>query len=208
MDNLKDQMNNQEDNQFRTQIKRFLSLPKSIFLVLGLILLVELIYAVRVLNLPTPLPAGKAAIQSKVGKISLNAPTSAYRVNEVVPVTVIVDTGSRVVDGVDLIIHYDPKILEATSGGLLKGSILDEYPTMSADVSKGLISISGISSLQNGFKGTGQFATINFKAKVAGKTSLTIDFKGKGSTIDSNLVEAATSKDILEQVVNLELVVQ
>lgn len=168
----------------------------------------ELIYAIRVLTLPAPLPAGRIPMQPQVGKIALNAPRNTYRIGEVVPVTVTVDTGSRVVDGVDLIIHYDPKILEASSGGLLKGSILEEYPTMAIDSAKGLISISGISALQNGFKGKGLFATINLKAKIAGKTSLAIDFEGKGSTTDSNLVESSTSKDILEQVVNLELLVQ
>lgn len=199
-----DDLNIQKNNQ----VKSFFSLPKFIFLVLGLILLVELIYAIRVLTLPTPLPAGRIPMQSQVGKISLNAPKGAYRVNEVVSVNVNIDTGLQAIDGVDVIINYDPKVLEASSGGLLKGSIFEEYPIMSADASKGLISISGISSLQNSFKGTGQFATINFKAKVAGRTELTIDFKGKGSTVDSNLVEANTSKDILEQVVNLELIVQ
>lgn len=199
-----DDLNIQKNNQ----VKSFFSLPKFIFLILGLILLVELIYAIRVLILPSPLPVGRIAIQSKVGKISLNAPKRAYRVNEVVPVVATVDTGSQTIDGVDLIIHYDPKILEATSGGLIKGRILEEYPAMTVDGSKGLIAISGITSLQNGFKGTGQFAIIKFKAKVAGRTFLAIDFKGKGFTTDSNLVEAVTSKDILEQVVNLELLVQ
>lgn len=196
-------------DDLNVQKKSFFSLPKFIFLVLGLILLAELIYAIRVLTLPTPLPAPGIPIQAKVGKIALNAARSAYRVNEVVSVAVNVDTGSQIVDGADVIIHYDPKVLEASSGGLIKGSIFEEYPGMTVDTSKGLISISGISSLQSGFKGTGQFAAINFKAKgVAGKTELTIDFKGKGTTTDSNLVGAETSKDILEQVDNLELLVQ
>ncbi len=208
MDDLNAKRNNQE-KELGMQIKSFFSLPKFIFAVLGLILLVELVYAIRILTSPTPTPSvRKSSIQSTGGKISLNVPRSAYRVNEGIPVKVIIDTGSKVIDGVDLLIHYDPKILEASSGGLIKGHILEEYPTMTVDANKGLISISGISGLQNGFKGTGQFATINLKAKIAGKSSLTIDFKDKGSTTDSNLVETGTSKDILEQVVNLELVVQ
>ena len=191
------------------RMKNFFSLPKIIFLVLGLIILAELIYAVRVLTLPAQSPARRtAAVQSKVGQISLNVPKAAYSVNEIIPVAVNIDTGSRAIDGVDVIIHYDSKVLEATSGGLVKGRILQEYPTLSVDAGKGLITISGISSLQNVFKGSGQLATINFKTKVAGRTSLTIDFNGKGATVDSNLVESATSKDLLEQVVNLELVVQ
>ncbi|MDD5416034.1 MAG: cohesin domain-containing protein [Candidatus Daviesbacteria bacterium] len=208
MDDLNVQQNNQE-NKPVMQIKKFVSLPKFIFLVLGLILLAELIYAIRVLTLPAPPIAGKVPLQSKVGTISLNVPKNTYRINEIVPVAVNIETGSQAINGVDVVIHYDPKVLEATSGGLIKGRLFEEYPTMIVDASKGLIAISGINSLQNVFKGTGQFATINFKTKIAsGKTSLTVDFKDKGSTIDSNLVEASTAKDIVEQVVNLELVVQ
>ncbi len=192
------------------------SVPRSgailrfIFLGLGLILLVELIYAIKVLTLPASPSIKRIAMQSvQLNKktITLSAPQNIYRINEVIPVTATIDTGAQLVDGVDLLIHYDPKILEVTSSGLIKGRILEEYPTMTADASKGLISISGISNLRSGFKGKGQFAIINFKAKALGKTALNIDFNA-GSTTDSNLVEAGTSKDILERVVNLELVVQ
>ncbi len=120
---------------------------------------------------------------------------------------VLVDTGSYSVSGIDLIVHFDPKVLEAASGSLVKGKILDEYPYLSVDSKKGLISISGISSSKNNFTGTGQFALINFKSKLPGKTSLSIDFK-PGSTTASNLVDVATSKNILEQVNNLELNIQ
>lgn len=207
MDDLNIQQKNQGE-KLGIQVKSFFSLPKFIFAVLGLILLAELIYAIRVLTIPAPPTAARIPIQSKVGTILLNALKSSYKVNEVIPVAINLDTGLQEIDGVDVIIHYDPKVLEATSGGLLKGNLLEEYPTMIVDAGKGLVSISGISNLQNGFKGIGQFATINFKAKAAGKTPVTIDFNGKGSTIDSNLVEVGTSKDTLEQVVNLELIVQ
>lgn len=207
MDDLNVQQYSQE-NKPGSQVKNFFSLPKIIFIVLGLILLVELIYAIRVLTQSVPTLAARMPLQVKIAKISLNAPKSSYLINDVIPVAVNIDTGSQVVDGVDALIHYDPKILEVPSGGLIKGHILEEYPSMNVDPNKGLISISGISTLQNGFKGVGQFATINFKAKSAGRTLLTIDFKGKNVTTASNLVDAVTSKNILDQVNNLELNVQ
>ncbi|MBU1000744.1 cohesin domain-containing protein [Patescibacteria group bacterium] len=207
MDDLNVQENNQVNNLI-VRIKSFVSLPRFIFLILGLILLAELIYAIQVLTLPVPPVEGRLPIQLKAGKILLNVPKNTYQINEVVPVAVNIDTGSQAVNGVDVIINYDPKILEATPGGLLKGRIFEEYPNMTVDAGKGLIAVSGINNSQDGFGGIGQFAAINFRAKIAGTTLLTIDFKGKGSTIDSNLVETGISKDILEQVVNLELVVQ
>lgn len=185
--------------------RKIFTVSRIIFAILGIILLAEFIYAVRVLTSPIPSPSPKSpSVQKTVGKISLTVPKTSFSVTEVVPVSVIVDTAQQTVDGVDLVVQFDPKILEASSAGMIKGRIFDEYPAVSVDSKKGLIAISGIASLENSFKGKGIFATLNLRAKTPGKTSLTIDFQ-KGSTTDSNLVETATSKDILEVVDNLEL---
>lgn len=203
MDNFNIEINDQ-----LKKTKSFFSGPKIIFVILGAILIVEFVYAVKTLTLPTPPPVvRKATIQKGVGKITLNVPKTVYRVNEVIPVSVRLDSGGRTLDGADLIIRFDPRVLEATPGSLIAGSIFDEYPLLSADMKKGLVSVSGVNSTRVGFKGTGQFITVNFKARAKGNTSLIIDFE-KGSTSDSNLVETGTSKDILEEVGNLELSVQ
>ena len=129
-------------------------------------------------------------------------------VKEVIPVKVKIESGGNTLGGADVIIKYDPKILEATQGAIIRGAIFDEYPFVSLDSKTGLISISGISSIGEGFKGAeGDFATITFKAKSKGATSLSVDFQ-KGSTADSNLVEKDASRDILETIGNLELNVQ
>lgn len=202
--------NNQiTDRVENSKLKKFFSGPKIIFIILGIVVLAEVIYAARTLVSPAPaVPARQSPAQAgTVGKISLITPKASVKLNEAIPVTVMVDTGGHTIDGVDLIVQYDPKILEVTTGNLTKGQILDEYPLMSVDASKGLISVSGINRSGNGFSGSGQFAVINLRAKQKGKTSLTIDFK-QGSTTDSNLVERNTSKNILEQVDNLEMVVE
>lgn len=193
--------------QLNNQQKRFN--PKIIFIILGIILLVEVVYAIRVLTAPAPTspPPVVTDVQKAGGKISLNTPKTNFVVKEVVPVSVMVDTGGHTLSGADLIIRYDPKILEATKGAGVKGKIFDEYPLMSVDTKNGLIAISGISNLQ-GFVGSGQFAIINLKAKSPGKTILTIDFADKNVTTDSNLVEATTSKDILEQAESISLEVR
>lgn len=196
-------------------VKKFFPGPKIIFLILGLILLAEVIFAVRIFITPLPSPppdgrAGAPVVKQTVlsgGKISLKAPKASFGAKEAVPVSVIINTGEHIINGADVIVRFDPKILEATSGGLIKGTIFDEYPAMSVDNAKGLISVSGISSLQSGFKGQGQFALINLRVRALGKTTLTVEFT-KGSTADSNLVETSTSKDILEAVDNLEVEVK
>lgn len=189
--------------------KKLFTGPKIIFAILGVIILVEIIYAVRVLSSSSPSVTSvqKANIETPLGKISLTTPKTTYKVNEDISVSVIVDTGGRLLDGVDLIAHFDPKILSATPGAIIRGQIFDEYPLMSVDSKKGLFSVSGINTLQNSYQGRAKFVVFNLKAKAPGKTSLTIDFQ-KGLTSDSNMVEAGTSKDILEVVNNLELNVQ
>ncbi len=195
------------------KLKKLLSGPKIIFAILAVVLLVEAVYAVRNLTssalipVPPPLPTNKAAAVPTGGRISLTAPQTPVKLGETVPVVVTADTGGHTIDGVDLIVRFDPKILEIPTGGLTKGKIMDEYPLISFDAKNGLVSISGISSLKNGFAGKGQFATINFKAKAPGTTSLIIDFL-KNSTSNSNLVELGTSKNILDAVDNLELTIQ
>lgn len=199
MDDLNTQINDQQ--------KRSFPLIKVIFVGLGLILLAEVVYAVWVLksSVPaSPAPPVTQTITSSLPTISLNAAKVNFAVNETVAVAVLIDSGNKNLTGVDLIVKFDPKVLEATPGGLIKGKILDEYPLMTVDQNKGIISISGVSNTENGFKGTGLFATINFKAKTPGQTLVTIDFQ-KGLSTDSNLVETSTSGDILEQVNNLEL---
>ncbi|OGE29599.1 hypothetical protein A2867_00355 [Candidatus Daviesbacteria bacterium RIFCSPHIGHO2_01_FULL_40_11] len=214
MDNLKVytniRMSSQSNKrQMLEKIKNLFSGPKIIFTILGIVVLLEVVYAAKVLTSPTPSPPptgkSRAGIQLSAGKISLITPKTNYQVAEVVPVSVMIDTGSHTIDGVDLIVRFDPKALEATTAGLTKGGILNEYPLMAVDAEAGLISISGTGSSDEGFTGTGQFATLNLRGKIPGRTSLTIDFIKEGVTTDSNIVDFVTSKDILGSVANLEL---
>lgn len=193
--------------------KNFFKSHKIIFLILGLIVLIEIIYAVRVLTAPAS--SSPALLQTEEqpgseGKISLTVTQSSYNKGDMIAVSVKIDTSGHEISGTDLIVSYNPKILEATSSGLVKGKIFDEYPLISADQSTGMISISGVAGVNKragGFKGSGEFAVINFKAKEAGPAVLAVSFQ-KGSTTESNLVEAGTSQNILEAVDNLEIEIQ
>lgn len=192
--------------------KNFFKSHKIIFLILGLIILIEVIYAVRVLIAPASSPALSQTEEQPEsgGKISLTAARTAYNKSDIVSISVKINTGRHDISGADLIVSYNPQILEASSSDLIKGNIFDEYPLISADQSKGIVSISGIAGVNNrtgGFKGSGEFAVINFKAKKPGSAVLAVSFQ-KGSTTESNLVEAGTSQNILEAVDNLEIEVQ
>lgn len=188
------------------KLKKLFAGPKAIFAILGLILVVEVFYAASVLLSPSsslPQPVPEEVNEKTSGRISLSSDVQTVKVGETLRVSANIETGGHSIDGADLIVRYDPKILEATPGGLIKGEILDEYPLLSLDAKSGVISISGISSLRKGYEGSGEFAAILFKAKAPGKTEIEVDFE-KGSTTDSNLVENSASKDILDSVDNIE----
>ncbi len=189
-------------------LKRLLG-HRIIFVILGIVILIEGGYLIKTLVLSgsvTPPSAYKASVKNTTSRITLTALQTKYAVKEIIPVSVMIDTGGHQIQGVDLIVHYDPKIFEVTPGAIIKGGIFDDYPQMSVDASKGLITISGISGVNN-FQGSGQLAIVALKAKTPGNTSLTVDFK-KGSTTASNMTEAGSTKNILENVENLDLIIQ
>ena len=164
-----------------------------------------MIYAIRFLN--NPFAATEPADPPLPPKIILNVQKTSPVQNETIPVAVILDTGEYIISGADLIVRFDPKILEASGGGIVRGNIFEEYPLLSVDSKEGTISVSGVNSVKTGFKGVGQLATLNFKAKAKGSTYLIVEFV-KDSTSDSNLIEADTSKDILQGVENAEFNIQ
>lgn len=213
MDDLKVQIDTSLNNQQIIDKNRsLLSGFNIIFPILGLIILIEIVYAVVTLNAsskltPPPLSKNNVVVQKPGGKITLSTLNTNIFTKQIIPVLVTIDTSSYSVGGVDVVIHFDPSMLEATSGAVIKGKIFDDYPLTAVDSKKGLVSISGVSSMNNSFSGIGLFATVNFKAKIKGTTSLTVDFT-KGSTMDSNLVDLNTSKDILDRVSNLDLTIQ
>lgn len=192
------------DNQEPTQEKKWSFGPKIIFGLIGVILAVEAIYAFKTFTKPLPPPPPKIQPISG-GKIVLLSPKKEYKVGETVPVAVRVVTGGHQSGGTDVTLKYDPKILEATgAANLKKGLIYPEYPLLSVDGKTGDVRISGISGTGASFNGIGVLATINFKAKAFGKSSVTIDFT-YGATDDSNIVDSSSSQDILEEVFNLEV---
>lgn len=186
-----------------------IGLPKIIFLILGMVIIAEVGFAAWVLTRPvtkvssTPLPK----IEESAGRLILTAEKKIYKANEMIKVT-IGQTGSKSVRGTDIVIKYDPKALEATSGAFEKGTSYKEYSNLLVDSASGTIQISGFTAInERAVSGTGVFGALNFKAKQALKTQLTLDFT-PGLTTDSNIVDAKSNQDILEKVFNLDLEIQ
>lgn len=144
-------------------------------------------------------------ISDKSATLVLNGPTSV-NTNETFKVEVELTTDAFTI-GTDLILKYDPKVLEIVAldkTASTVGKIYKDYPANSFDAN-GTIAVSGVST-DKGFIGKGIFASLNFKAKSKGATKITIDFK-PNVTIDSNVTESSTGSDILKSVNSLDLTI-
>jgi hypothetical protein len=197
------------------------NLPKLILFVLGVVILVELFLGVRTLiqnrsldnltaNLPgqnngsssSSLVSGRVASLSNA-KIYLLADKNQYKTGDNLVLRINLDTGGHTINGVDVILRYDPKLLFASSNRIIKGDIFQEYPLSDVDSKNGIVRVSAISSISSkGYNGMGDIAAISFRTISQGDASFSVEFK-KGDTTNTNVVEAFTGKNILEEVKNL-----
>lgn len=141
--------------------------------------------------------------------ISLETSQTDFKVGEKINVTVNIES-KKATDGIDLVIKYNPKELTVvpvdvdTKAPFLAGTIYSDYPLNSVDEKKGIISVSGISSLPEGVIPDGVLGTLTFIASEAGKSAVALEFT-PGNTTDTNVTETKTAKDILTSVKNLEV---
>lgn len=177
---------------------------KNIFIILGVIIAVEVIWAGWFLvksGQPQPPVAVTTQVPMQPTAITLQSAKKDFKVGEKIAVGINL-TSSKKVDGVDLIISFDPKVLSAQPAIL--STIFSDYPQNKVDATLGRVSISGITTQQGGVKADGEFGKVSFVAKALGITKITLDFT-PGSTTDTNIIESGTGTDILEKVNQLEL---
>lgn len=181
-------------------------LPRIVFVLLGMVVVVEIILAAKVLS--KPIPAVVTVQPVSGGKIALTSTKDQYKVGDELNILVKLNTGGHPTDGTDVIIKYDANFLDAqTSNFFTKGPIYQEYPLFDVDKASGTIKISGVvTSKDKGFNGVGTFANLKLKAISAGSTALKVDYKVNATT-DSNIIESGTTKDILDSVQDLNLTI-
>lgn len=198
------------DKKFLTRVKSGLT-RKHILILLGLVVLGEILWAGMVLyktNPATSQPQQTVTPLSKPTQIELKTSQSSLNVGDKFSVSIIISS-ENLTDGTDLIINYDPKLLSLETVGeekipLAVTTMYNDYPLNSADLTTGKITVSGISTGQDGIKPNGLFGTINFVAKAVGVTKISLEFS-PGSTVDTLVIERDTGKNVLESVKNLEL---
>jgi hypothetical protein len=201
-----------------------ISLAKLIFFGLGIVVVIELLWAgYSLLNAkhsspltnftgaqnaayasPTPLPAAR---------ITLAGPATVQK-GEVFTVDAKVSS-SEPIDGTDLIITYDPKQLSLQPVTINKkqlaaapGTLFDDFVNNSFDPVKGTITVSGV--LTPGKTAAAMQGTVgrfSFKALNTGSTTISITFI-QGGTDDSNVTGSLSHQDILHEIHNLNVTVQ
>lgn len=181
---------------------------KGAFIILGLILIVEIINGIRVLTSPIPSNEVSAVTTQPLmgGKIILTTDKPEYNIGDIVTVTARLVTGGHSTLGTDLILKYNPQVLELNGAEAISpGKTYADYPLIGFDPNLGLISVSGLAPANvGGFNGIGDFATIQFKATKSGPADFQVEYQ-PGSTIDTNIIDENTAQDIIDEVQNVNV---
>jgi hypothetical protein len=186
-------------------------IPVISVVILSLVILFELFWGYRVLRSPSSVitdTISSEIIDSVKPQIIAQTPKKNFKINEIVPVEVKIVTAGNPADSADLIIRFDPRLLEASGSSFFElGRIYPEYPVADIDRKAGLIQLSATTpSGLPGFTGIGTLVKLNFKAKAIGETTISVDFQ-ENSTAESNIVLSNTNKDILAYVRNAPIAI-
>lgn len=182
---------------------------KVLLIVFGVVILAEIIWAGYTFwKKPQPVTQGAPEVQ-KPTQIELQTDSQQVKVGQSFTVYVNISS-SKHTDGVDLIISYNPRLMlvEKLQSGVPVdlGTIYNEYPLNLIDETMGKITVSGIATASDGVIPNGLFGSISFQALSTGQAAITLDF-APGSTVDTNVIEKGTGKDILENVKNLNVTI-
>lgn len=118
-------------------------------------------------------------------------------------VSINLDTQTSETDGTDAILLFNNTIFTAKT--ISSGTIYPDYPGNAVDNTGGKVTVSGLASVSQGFKGSGTLATVAFtvnQTAPAGTGTIKFDFDPNNltKTTDSNVVERGTIKDTLASV--------
>lgn len=115
------------------------------------------------------------------------------------PIGIILDSAGKSVDGVDVVISFDPTKVEIVSGKVNPTTVFTEFPLNKVDTVLGKLRFSGLTFSPGPV--TGVVGTFSIKPLVRGEVNLTFDFVA-GATTDSNIAMHGSATDILGKVVN------
>lgn len=121
-------------------------------------------------------------------------------------IQILVDTEGASTDGTDAILFYPSQVFSASTANIQTNTaVYPEFPGNSVDSTGGKVTVSGLASSTNPYKGSGVLATINFTVPATAPTGTAqvkfdFDANDKTKTVDSNVVEHSTIADLLSSV--------
>lgn len=158
--------------------------------------------------------------------LTLITPKTEYKVNDLVEVSILLNTGRRKTAGVDIALQYDPQVLklqtknsESKKENSVKKELIvnpqeflntelssfDIFPYMKLDNLSGSVFFSALAKPLREVDGQGAVAVLTFKAIKQGETAIKLLFE-KGGTRDSNV--AYLGKDVLAKVYDIQFKIQ
>lgn len=141
----------------------------------------------------------KAADQPASLALSPSSGDYTFTTSGSYPLGIVLDSAGKDVDGVDVIVNFDPTKVQVLSQKVATTSLFEEFPQNVVDNNLGQIRFSALTF--NSRPVTGIIGTFTFRPLAKGTIDFTFGFTA-GSTKDSNIAEHGTAKDLLGQVVN------
>jgi hypothetical protein len=139
-----------------------------------------------------------ALVQPTISLSPLDSGSAGFKIGETYPVGIVVDSAGKTIDGVDVVISYDPpNSVQIVGGKVNPTSVFPENPLNL--VSNGKIKFSALTFDPKPV--TGVVGTFSVKPLVKGEVNFSIEFV-PGATTDSNMAEHGTADDVLSEVVN------
>lgn len=167
-----------------------------------LVLVLSLGLAVLTVTNKTAAPQDiRSQATETVGSLALSPASGDYTFSatQTIPVGIVVDSAGKNVDGVDIIIKFDPTKVQVIGTAVSPASLFERVPLNNVDVTRGQIRFSALTF--NPRPVTGIVATFSFKPLAPGEVDFNFDFT-PSLTTDSNIAEHGTAKDILGKVSN------
>jgi len=143
----------------------------------------------------TPIPTATPAPSPIPGEgsfLSFGGNSQAF-VGENYDINILFSTDTEV-SGVDAVILFDENVLSATS--VSENPLISDTTQISIDNDLGVIRISQLAGVEEGFVGNGLLATISFDPLSIADSQFSFDFLD-GATDDSNSISSADGTDIL-----------
>lgn len=139
--------------------------------------------------------------------IFLTSDKTNLETGEILKVKVSFTAPGKKIFGSDIILLYDPEFLSTDLNKISSGNFFGSYPGKTIDPVNGIIRLSAYDGKNEVLEAVAyDIMEIDFKAIKIGQTQLSLSFE-KGKTNTSNLVEAATSQNILEKTQGLSILI-